>query len=225
MATRTDSIWLVGVALLLSLAILWGATPVASQGSAGPASSWAFNEGSGQTLGDSSGSRNGTIVGATWTVGKYGQALDFAGDAVVDLGDLGHTGSFTVMAWMQTRSLATGDCRSLVMKVYDYGFEICDGGLYAGVGNGTAFTAYVSTPLTTVDLDVWKHVALTYDGTTLRFYVNGTLVASAPGVHVSTSYSTSGCSAPSRSRPTWRRRFPPGMLRLRTFETTWSCRG
>ncbi len=187
MAARTASIGFVCFALTLSLAIFGGATPVAAQGIAGPVSSWAFNDGAGQTLEDSSGSRNGTIVGATWTVGKYGQALDFAGDAVVDLGNLDLTGSFTVMAWMKTRSLATGDCRSLVMKVRDYGFEICDGRLYAGVGNGTTFTAYVSTPLTAVDLDVWKHVALTYDGTTLRFYVNGTLVTSAPGAHVSTN--------------------------------------
>ncbi|MFO0691587.1 MAG: PQQ-dependent sugar dehydrogenase [Myxococcota bacterium] len=88
---------------------------------------------------------------------------------------------------MQTRSLETGTCGSLVMKARDYGFEVCDGRLYAGVGDGNAFTAYVSVPLTTADLGVWKHVALTYDGTTLRFYVNGVLAASAPGAHVPTN--------------------------------------
>lgn len=39
MATRTSSLWLVGVALVLSLAVIWGATPIAAQGIAGPASS------------------------------------------------------------------------------------------------------------------------------------------------------------------------------------------
>ena len=28
--------------------------------------------------------------------------------------------------------------------------------------------------------DIWTHLAMTYDGSTLRFYVNGTLVNSTP---------------------------------------------
>ncbi len=87
------------------------------------------------------------------------------------------------MAWMQTRSLYTSGCGSLVMKARDYGFEICSGRLYAGVGNGSSWTAKASRTLTSADLNVWKHVALTYDGTTLRFYVGGTLVTSVAGAH------------------------------------------
>ncbi|MFO0690862.1 MAG: hypothetical protein U0900_19355, partial [Myxococcota bacterium] len=126
-----------GLALLASLAflVLPSARPAVAQ-TTGPIASWAFNDGAGLSLTDSSGSRTGSIVGATWTVGKAGSALDFAGSAWVDLGDLDLAGSFTVMAWMQTRSLETGTCGSLVMKARDYGFEVCDGRLYAGVGDG-----------------------------------------------------------------------------------------
>ncbi len=41
---------------------------------------WRFDEGSGTIAGDSSGNgNNGTIYGATWVAGKYGQALSFDG--------------------------------------------------------------------------------------------------------------------------------------------------
>ncbi len=41
---------------------------------------WKFDEGSGNTLGDSSGHGfDGTIYGATWVTGKYGKALSFDG--------------------------------------------------------------------------------------------------------------------------------------------------
>jgi hypothetical protein len=145
---------------------------------------WGFNEGTGTTLGDSSGNgRTGTITGATWTTGRFGQALNFTGSALVDLGDLDLTGPFTVMAWMQTRSLYTGTCGSLVMKARDYGFELCSGQLAAKIASGTAWSAAVTQPLTSADLNVWKHVALTYDGTTLRFYLGGVLINTAAGAH------------------------------------------
>ena len=152
--------------------------------SVGLVAAWGFNEGTGSILGDSSGNgRTGTITGATWTAGKYGQALNFDGNDLVTLSDLDLTGPFTVMAWMQTRSVHTNDCASLVMKARDYGFEICQGRLYAAVGTSSGWTAYPSVALTSADLNVWKHVAMTYDGTTLRFYVGGTLVGSPTGAH------------------------------------------
>jgi hypothetical protein len=159
-------------------------TDVTPPPTAGLVGAWGFNEGTGTTLGDSSGNgRTGTITGATWTTGRFGQALNFTGSALVDLGDLDLTGPFTVMAWMQTRSLYTGTCGSLVMKARDYGFELCSGQLAAKIASGTAWSAAVTQPLTSADLNVWKHVALTYDGTTLRFYLGGVLINTAAGAH------------------------------------------
>ena len=45
----------------------------------------------------------------------------------------------------------------------------------------------VSQPLTSADLNTWKHVAMTFDGTTLRLYVGGVLIRSAPGAHTTTN--------------------------------------
>jgi len=146
------------------------------------------NTGSGTTLTDSSGNgRNGTISGATWVAGRVGVALNFTGSGVADLGDLDLPGTFTVMAWMQTRSLYSGTCGSLVMKARDYGFEVCGGQLKARVGSGAVWSATVSQPLTSADLNTWKHVAMTFDGTTLRFYSGGVLFGSAPGAHTTTN--------------------------------------
>ena len=133
------------VGLLVAVAF---ASASAAQAAVGPIASWGFNDGSGLLLMDSSGTRNGAISGASWTTGRYGQALDFPANAFVDLGVLDLPGAFTVMAWMQTRSATNPGCASLVMKARDYGFEMCNGRLYAGVGNGTQFNAYVSVPLT-----------------------------------------------------------------------------
>ena len=148
---------------------------------------WVGDVGTGTTLTDSSGNgRNGTISGATWVAGRVGAALNFTGSGVADLGDLDLPGAFTVMAWMQTRSLYSGTCGSLVMKAGDYGVEVCAGQLMATVGAGGSWTT-VSQPLTSADLNTWKHVAMTFDGTTLRFYVGGVLSRSAPAAHTTTN--------------------------------------
>jgi hypothetical protein len=153
----------------------------------GLVAAWGFNEGTGTTLTDSSGNgRTGTITGATWTTGRYGQALSFDGNDLVTLSDLDLTGAFTVMTWMQTRSFYSGTCGSLVMKARDYGFELCSGQLAAKIAAGSSnWSAAVTQPLTSADLNAWKHVAMTYDGTTLRFYLGGNLVGSAAGDHAS----------------------------------------
>ena len=57
-----------------------------------PVAAYSFDEGTGSTLVDASGNgSNGAIVGATWTTGRFGSALNFDGtSARVDLPALGH---------------------------------------------------------------------------------------------------------------------------------------
>jgi len=62
------------------------------------------------------------------------------------------------------------------MKVHDYGFEICNGRLYAGVGANNVWSARASVVLTTSDLNVWRHVAFAYDGSMVSLFVDGALI-------------------------------------------------
>ncbi len=62
------------------------------------------------------------------------------------------------------------------MKALDYGFEICGGQLAAKVASGGSWSATVSKTFTSADLNTWRHVAMTYDGATLRFYIDGALI-------------------------------------------------
>ncbi|MEN6536532.1 MAG: Ig-like domain-containing protein, partial [Bryobacteraceae bacterium] len=138
---------------------------------------YSFNAGSGETLSDDSGNgHTGTISKATWTTGKYGSALLFRGRAFVRIGDLDSSPEFTVSAWVNPSSLS--GCHSVAMKTFTYGFEICDGSVLAGVGNGGTWSGIAKASAT---VNTWQHITQTYDGSTVRLYMNGTLVASAAG--------------------------------------------
>jgi hypothetical protein len=165
------------------------ATVTVSGGSpSGLVGAYSLNEGSGSTVGDSSGSGpSGTITNATWTQGKYGNALSLAGNGNANFGDVDLAGSFTVMGWMQARSLYSGSCGSFVMKAHDYGFEICGGQLYGEVGANDVWTGRVIKTLTSADLNVWKHLTLTYDGSAVRMYIDGALVNASTGAHTTTN--------------------------------------
>ena len=70
-----------------------------------PVAAYSFDEGSGATVTDMSGSRNtGTVAGASWTTqGKFGSALNFNGASWVTVNDsdsLDLTTGMTLEAWV-----------------------------------------------------------------------------------------------------------------------------
>jgi hypothetical protein len=81
--------------------------------STGLVASYAFSEGSGTTVADSSGNgNNGTISGATWTTaGKYGSALSFNGTSsrvvINDSSSLHLSSGMTLEAWVSPTSAPT----------------------------------------------------------------------------------------------------------------------
>ena len=146
-----------------------------------------FEEGSGNTSGDTSGkSHNGSISGAAWsTQGHSGKALSFDGVndrvTVADHADLDLGSAFTVEAWMKARNLS--NWRTLVLKEAPGSLSYA---LYATADGGpipNAWTAggAVVSPRTVI-ADTWTHVATTYDGGTMRLYINRELVATQTGV-------------------------------------------
>jgi hypothetical protein len=151
----------------------------------GLVAAYGFDEPSGATAVDASGSGNpGTISGATRATGRAGGALSFDGlndwVTVADAASLDLTTGMTLEAWVNPTQL-NGLWRTVLLKETGGGMAYA---LYAGDDAGRPSAhAYTSTELDTrgtsaLPLNTWSHLAATYDGSTLRLYVNGTQVSS-----------------------------------------------
>jgi hypothetical protein len=152
----------------------------------GLVAAYSFSEASGATVLDSSGNANhGTISGATRTAaGQYDAALDFDGNndlvTVPDSSSLDLTNGMTVEAWV--RPLTTSGWRTVVLKEQssNYLYALYSSGSENNRPNGRVrlrgsnISVNGTSRLTT---SIWTHLATTFDGSNLRLYVNGTLVA------------------------------------------------
>jgi fibronectin type 3 domain-containing protein len=150
----------------------------------GLVAAYAFDEGSGTTVTDASGKGNtGTITNATWsTSGRFGGALSFNGTTSVvtipDSSSLHLSSGLTLEAWVGPSTVDT-NWRDVVYKGNDnFYLEATstnsrpDGGLIAGGSYADAFGT------SALPANTWSFLTETYDGSTLRLYVNGTQVAS-----------------------------------------------
>ena len=151
----------------------------------GLVAAYGFDEGTGTVASDASGHGNtGTIAGAIWTPGRFGQSLEFDGVAdwvtVAASGELNFTSAMTVEAWVYATE--AGGWRSVVFKeapgeIRDHNYGLYSGFAAQGPGghvllDGFADNVKAHAPAVIV-LNRWTHVATTYDGSVLRAYVDG----------------------------------------------------
>jgi Concanavalin A-like lectin/glucanases superfamily/Bacterial Ig-like domain/Bacterial Ig domain len=168
----------IGIAVV---ALAAAAPALAAPPPPGLVAAYAFDEGSGTTAVDATGSgNNGAVVGATWAPGRYGGALSFDGtDDYVGLPGLGtfYNTAFTLEAWVQkaTTKNDVGIVGSWTGNGPMLWVDHLASRHHLTLGGGLA--TYLDSGRNPV-VGQWQHLAATFDGASARYYVDGVEVAS-----------------------------------------------
>ena len=152
---------------------------------------WTFDEGTGTIAYDSVGTNDGTLFGdPIWTAGQIDGALSFDGSG--DYVSIGNTVTHnlpngTFAAWVNPldmgRVCGGRNFAYVIGAAYwpgELGFRVSgDGGGLATVQNTTSHPGFYIPPDTFFE-ENWYHVALTWDGSHWKGYVNGIEKGSLP---------------------------------------------
>ena len=144
---------------------------------------WRLDEGSGTMVYDSSSNNNGTIHGAKWDAGKYGQALQFNGqDNYVEVptsDSLEIDTNVTIAAWIYWIDAGDG-WQGILSKGPMSGpgenyslFVNRDGRFFHFVLALNVGRVQQNSPNNSVVPNEWQHVCCTWDGSVTRIYITG----------------------------------------------------
>jgi len=196
-----------------------------------PVSYWRLGESAGTTASDAKGARNGTYSNGP-TLGAPGALIDDPDAAatfdgaddrvVVPYAAALNPATFTVEAWARTTDTSPG-FKTVVGSWANpaaAGFGIWAEGaswtFYLGGGGGST-ALYV--PLTA---GRWTHLAATYDGTTMRFYVDGQLAASGTGTYAVNTSSPLGIGGATYGAGGWQHFLNGGVDEVAVYGTALS---
>jgi hypothetical protein len=145
---------------------------------------WPLDDGSGDTAADLSGNEHhGAITDGDWVAGQFGGALEFNGAStfieVLHHEDFNLGDQFTLAAWAMT-SLLVNQHIGLPRKEAEYVLHPTEGAgaynLRFYIGQGGAWAAPVVSA-DTVAYGDWAHIAATYDGETMKCWIDGAVNA------------------------------------------------
>jgi hypothetical protein len=150
----------------------------------GLVAAWSFDEGTGTEVHDATGAGHDTeLAGQSWVTGKYGSALEFnenylivQSSEFIELGD-----RMTLSAWvLPYRELEANELVLQKFADWQESYHLRPGSWWAG-GVGFRSSPWEWFEAQTHDAEAkpgaWTHVAGSYDGSLLRFYLNGEVVA------------------------------------------------
>jgi hypothetical protein len=126
---------------------------------------------------------NGTIYGAVWVHGKFGQALSFDGvDDYVEVPIFSLTDKFTIEAWAyRIDGQPSGDYAGIISNLNgknNYNrLLIRNTTVLFQLSIGGTIYNHSKTDLPPLS-NAWHHYVATYDGSTVKLFVDGSLVYS-----------------------------------------------
>ena len=148
---------------------------------------WAMDEGSGTLLADSSGNDNdGTLISGTWTADRLGQA----GKAIllnnqrIDIPNSVKAETVTLAAWINPTRYGTVSSPACIFSSetghgatnFVWRLALINDGILrmeAVAPYTTTGERYINSANAAIPLNEWHHVVGTYDGTTVRLYIDG----------------------------------------------------
>jgi len=152
-----------------------------------PVGYWQLNEGSGSTASDASGyGHNGVYNNVTFGIldpfgGNQAVRVNSATSSYINISDSGSTSLdvsyITIEAWIRTNNYDVSHDRGIVInKENSYEIGLQDG---TGAFQSALYTSgWTWNGSAVIPLNTWKHIALSYNGSIVKHYVNGVMVDS-----------------------------------------------
>jgi len=147
---------------------------------------WTLDEATGGVVADASGNAyDGTVNGAVAATGRVNGCLSFDGtdDHVTRAITTWDAAQYTVCVWAKASALGQAQYKS----VFNNANSAVDETMQIDVdgGNPGTYRAHFKTVMLNIGevSTSWRHLAVTYDGTTLRTYYDGSLVMASAVDH------------------------------------------